>query len=70
MASCSGVTVEVAHLDNHLALIRAVPAVPLRHAGVQGAQLQQHHFVWHVEEAINLGVVRAVPVVALVHIGD
>eukprot|EP00965_Chrysotila_dentata_P010241 332991-Pleurochrysis_carterae.AAC.1 len=32
--SCSGVTVEVAHLDNHLAPIQAVLAVPLRHAGV------------------------------------
>eukprot|EP00965_Chrysotila_dentata_P048521 1609377-Pleurochrysis_carterae.AAC.1 len=34
--SCSGVTVEVAHLDNHLAPIRAVLAGPLRHAGVHG----------------------------------
>eukprot|EP00965_Chrysotila_dentata_P195317 6176919-Pleurochrysis_carterae.AAC.1 len=36
MPSCSGVAVEVAHLDNHLAPIRVVLAVFLGHAGIHG----------------------------------
>eukprot|EP00965_Chrysotila_dentata_P094557 3126344-Pleurochrysis_carterae.AAC.1 len=70
MPSCSGVAAKDA----------ARLLAPIGFELVQDAQLQQHHRVWrtwykaqtagHVEQSINLGVVRAVPVIALVHIGD